>query len=30
MTNKQAIIKGYLDDISNNYRECFEEVKSEI
>lgn len=30
MTNHQAIIKGYLDDISNYYRECFEEVKTEI
>ena len=30
MTNYQAIIKGNLEDISNSYRDLFDEVKPEI
>ena len=30
MTNKKAIVNGYLEDISNSYRGLFDEVKSEI
>lgn len=30
MTNKKAIVNGYLEDISNSYRNLFDEVKPEI
>lgn len=30
MTNKKAIINGYIDDISNNFRDLFDEVKSGV
>lgn len=30
MTNKKAIINGYLENISNNYRDLIDEIKPDI